>query len=87
MGIAAAHLLPIRLHLGVDNKGAVGTVNKILAGKFNLLKRPWAMRADGDVWGIVHSLIQQRGCHATRVSKVQRARHASDGRLRPGSIT
>ena len=45
-------MLPIPVHVGVDNKGAVCNANGILQGDLNLRRRPWGMRPDGDVWGL-----------------------------------
>ena len=70
-GLVAAHMLPIPVHVGVDNKGAVANANSILKGDLDLHRRPWGMRPDGDVWGLLHSLMLQRGIAASRVSKVR----------------
>ena len=50
-GLVAAHMLPIPVHVGVDNKGEVCNDNGILQGDLNLCRRPWGMRPDGDVHG------------------------------------
>ena len=83
-GIAAALLLPRPLHLGVDNKGAVQNLNRILAGGPNLTRKPWGMREDGDVWGVVHALVHQRGPAATKCTKVKG--HATDQMVAGGKV-
>ena len=45
------HMLPIPVHAGVDNNGAVAHLTDILSCKLNLTRRPSGMRPDGDVWG------------------------------------
>ncbi|WP_353239659.1 hypothetical protein, partial [Limnohabitans sp.] len=83
-GLIAAHMLPIPVHVGVDNSGADSNANKILSGEFNLARRPWGMRPDGDVWGLLHSLIVQRGVGATRVTKVRG--HATSAMVDSGAV-
>ena len=68
------------MHLGVDNKGAVFNFNRILEGRLKLVRKPWGMRDDGDVWGIVHELVQQRGGSHLKVYKGQGTRYSPDGR-------
>ena len=44
------------------------------------------MREDGDVWGTVHELVQQRGAHTSKCTKVKGHATAAifaDGRVRP----
>ena len=60
--------------------------NRILEGRLNLVRKPWGMRDDGDVWGIVHELVQQRGAHTSKCTKVKghaTAQMVADGRVRP----
>ncbi|MFM7980091.1 MAG: hypothetical protein ACKPKO_12320, partial [Candidatus Fonsibacter sp.] len=57
--------------MGVDNKGAVSILDKVLQGWDNRRRRPWALQPDGDVWGFIHGVIGQRGPHASRITKVK----------------
>ena len=68
----------------MDNNGAVQNLNRILAGGPNLTRKPWGMRDDGDVWSIVHELVQQRGPRATFCTKVKG--HATDQMVADGRV-
>ena len=83
-GIIAAHMLPIPVHAGVDNRGAVANATNIIEGKVDISRRPWAMRPDGDMWGLLHEMIAQRGPAASRASKVRG--HATVAMVREGTV-
>ena len=39
--------------------------------KVSLARKPWCVREDGDVWGTLHALVQQRSAGATKCTKVK----------------
>ena len=89
-GLVAAYLLPVPLHLGVDNKGAVHNLSRILANKVNLTRKPRGTRNNGDVWGTLHELVCQRGASSTRCRNAKghaTAQMVHDGRCKTRGAT
>ena len=83
--IIGAHLLPKPIHLGVDNSAALRHLNDILQGTTGTSRRPWGMQPDGDMWAILDEIINVRGKHATKGTKIKG--HATDEDVRKGLTT
>ena len=83
--IIGAHLLPKPIHLGVDNSAALRHLNDILQGTTGTSRRPWGMQPDGDMWAILDEIVNVRGKHATKGTKVKG--HATDEDVRKGLTT
>ena len=78
--IIGAHLLPKPIHLGVDNSAALRHLNDILQGTTGTSRRPWGMQPDGDMRAILDEIVNARGKHATKGTKVKG--HATDEDVR-----
>eukprot|EP00969_Alexandrium_andersonii_P219258 9683366-Alexandrium_andersonii.AAC.1 len=56
-----------------------------IAGTLGLERRPWGLRRDGDIWGIICSALQARGAGTTRVQWVPG--HMDASHVRQGLVT
>ena len=58
---------PGPLHIALDNLSVVNGVQDILDGT-QRSRRPWALRADGDLWTIAEQAINIRGASPIKVA-------------------
>ena len=61
-------LSPSPVHMGIDNQTVVLKLKRLLLGARP--SKPWPLICDGDLWEWADKLIEARGSHSVRVTKV-----------------
>ena len=69
-GIVAL-MAPGPIHQASDNATFVRKANLLIQASPLWPTRPWTLTEDGDLWAICDSMLQQKGRHAVRVTKVK----------------
>ena len=75
LGLLIASLIPMAIHIGIDNSGVVGRAQVIIQHhslRPNIpFQKPLALWNDGDFWVIFNAIVLQRGPHSIWVSWVK----------------
>ena len=97
MGLITAMLLPMPIHIGIDNSTVVQNFHKLqkfaeeqlsvggaLRSGLHPLRKPWQLVTDGDLWKVAWNILMQRGTTTVKVTKVKG--HATEQHVEEGHV-
>ena len=81
-GLVMAMQATVPIHVGIDNKAVVDKANMLITKAMELrangksmpkriLKKPWSLQTDGDLWEWFWNTLSARGADTVKVTKVK----------------
>eukprot|EP00969_Alexandrium_andersonii_P198094 8749743-Alexandrium_andersonii.AAC.1 len=64
-----AAMLDAPTHVALDSANVFRTFLRLRGGGVDLQVRPWGLRRDGDMWAILHELMEARGWDTMTLKK------------------
>ena len=74
------------IHIGTDSQAFCNKATSLIdmERRARKPKRPWSTQKDGDLWELLHKMIQQKGWKSVKITKVKG--HATEDNVEDGKV-
>ena len=74
------------VHIGTDSQAFCNKATSLIdmERRGRKPKRPWSTQKDGDLWELLHKMVQQKGWKSVKITKVKG--HATDANVEDGKV-
>jgi hypothetical protein len=76
---------PGPIHVAADNLAFANKLTRLITAPADLLRKPWSLQKDGDLWRLMHHVLQAKGPGTVRCSWTKG--HVTDSQVAAGTYT